>query len=55
MFAEAEGSDKYESANVVESVGETPTTFQSAKESSDAFKWKEACDSDMALLHTNMT
>ncbi|KAG3127847.1 hypothetical protein PC128_g27045 [Phytophthora cactorum] len=32
-----------------------PTTFKSAMESSDAVKWKEACDSELESLHKNDT
>uniref|UniRef100_A0AAV1TJZ5 Uncharacterized protein n=1 Tax=Peronospora matthiolae TaxID=2874970 RepID=A0AAV1TJZ5_9STRA len=36
----------FEAAYIVDSVGETPTTFKSAMKSSDSGKWKEACDSE---------
>uniref|UniRef100_H3H7B8 Reverse transcriptase Ty1/copia-type domain-containing protein n=1 Tax=Phytophthora ramorum TaxID=164328 RepID=H3H7B8_PHYRM len=39
----------------VPSVGEMPTTFKSAMESSDAVKWKEACDSECDSLLKNDT
>ncbi|KAG3230217.1 hypothetical protein PI124_g24684 [Phytophthora idaei] len=32
-----------------------PTTFKSAMESSDAVKWKEACDSELESLHKDDT
>uniref|UniRef100_A0AAV1V3A7 Reverse transcriptase Ty1/copia-type domain-containing protein n=1 Tax=Peronospora matthiolae TaxID=2874970 RepID=A0AAV1V3A7_9STRA len=34
----------------MDSEGESPMTFKSAMESSDAVKWKEACDSEMKYL-----
>uniref|UniRef100_H3H8Y7 Integrase catalytic domain-containing protein n=1 Tax=Phytophthora ramorum TaxID=164328 RepID=H3H8Y7_PHYRM len=46
MSAAAQESQDFEAAYVVDSVGEMPTTFKSAMESSDAVKWKEACDSE---------
>lgn len=39
----------------MDSVGEVPTTFKSAMESSNAAKWKEACDSEVDSLHKNTT
>ncbi|KAG3121827.1 hypothetical protein C6341_g27222 [Phytophthora cactorum] len=42
MSAAAQESQDFEAAYVVDSVGEMPTTFKSAMESSDAIKWKEA-------------
>uniref|UniRef100_A0AAV1VF38 Reverse transcriptase Ty1/copia-type domain-containing protein n=1 Tax=Peronospora matthiolae TaxID=2874970 RepID=A0AAV1VF38_9STRA len=39
----------------MDSVGELPTTFKSAMESSDAVKWKEACDSEMESLRKTKT
>ena len=45
----------YEAAHVVYSVGGMPTTFKSAMESSDADKWKDACDSELESLHKNNT
>lgn len=42
-------------AHVVYSVGELPTAFQSAMESSDANKWREACDSEYQSLSKNDT
>uniref|UniRef100_A0AAV1VK26 Integrase catalytic domain-containing protein n=1 Tax=Peronospora matthiolae TaxID=2874970 RepID=A0AAV1VK26_9STRA len=39
----------------LEHVGETPTTFKSAMESSDSGKWKEACDSEFDSLQRNDT
>ncbi|KAG2758739.1 Retrovirus-related Pol polyprotein from transposon TNT 1-94 [Phytophthora cactorum] len=55
MSAAAQESQDFEAAYVVDSVGEMPTTFKSAMESSDAIKWKEACDSEMESLHKNET
>ncbi|GMF26882.1 unnamed protein product [Phytophthora lilii] len=46
MSATARGEEKFEAAYVVDSVGEMPTTFKSAMASSNAAKWKEACDSE---------
>ena len=43
------------SAHVVHSVGDLPTTFESALESSDASKWREACDSEYDSLMKNDT
>uniref|UniRef100_A0AAV1TII3 Reverse transcriptase Ty1/copia-type domain-containing protein n=1 Tax=Peronospora matthiolae TaxID=2874970 RepID=A0AAV1TII3_9STRA len=45
----------FEAAYIVDSVGETPTTFKSAMESSDSGKWKEACDSEFDSLQRNDT
>ena len=42
-------------AHVVHSVGELPTTFESAMESSDASKWREACESEYQSLTKNGT
>ncbi|KAF1318440.1 Gag-pol polyprotein, partial [Globisporangium splendens] len=42
-------------AHVVYSVGELPTTFESAMESSDASKWREACESEYQSLKENNT
>ena len=42
-------------AYVVDSVGEVPTSFKSAMESSDAGKWKEACESEFESLIKNKT
>ncbi|KAF1316242.1 Integrase catalytic core protein, partial [Globisporangium splendens] len=42
-------------AHVVYSVGELPTTFESAMESSDASKWREACESEYQSLKENDT
>lgn len=42
-------------AHVVDSVGDLPTSFESAMESSDASKWKEACDSEFESLNKNKT
>uniref|UniRef100_H3H767 Reverse transcriptase Ty1/copia-type domain-containing protein n=1 Tax=Phytophthora ramorum TaxID=164328 RepID=H3H767_PHYRM len=53
MSAAAQESQDFEAAYVVDSVGEMPTTFKSAMESSDAVKWKEACDSECDSLLKN--
>uniref|UniRef100_A0AAV1TVM9 Reverse transcriptase Ty1/copia-type domain-containing protein n=1 Tax=Peronospora matthiolae TaxID=2874970 RepID=A0AAV1TVM9_9STRA len=45
----------FEAAYIVDSVGETPTTFKSAMESSDSGKWKEACDLEFDSLQRNDT
>ena len=50
-----EDEDSFEAAFVVDSVGEMPTTFQSSMESSNAVKWKEACDSEIDSLRKNKT
>uniref|UniRef100_H3H9V7 Integrase catalytic domain-containing protein n=1 Tax=Phytophthora ramorum TaxID=164328 RepID=H3H9V7_PHYRM len=55
MSAAAQESQDFEAAYVVNSVGEMPTTFKSAMESSDAVKWKEACDSECDSLLKNDT
>ncbi|KAG3155759.1 hypothetical protein PI126_g9026 [Phytophthora idaei] len=55
MSAVASGEGDFEAAFVVDSVGEMPTTFKSAMESSNAAKWKEACDSEMESLRKNGT
>ncbi|KAG6590646.1 Retrovirus-related Pol polyprotein from transposon TNT 1-94 [Phytophthora cinnamomi] len=55
MSAAAQESQDFEAAYVVDSVGEMPTTFKSAMESSDAAKWKEACDSEYDSLLKNKT
>uniref|UniRef100_H3H842 Integrase catalytic domain-containing protein n=1 Tax=Phytophthora ramorum TaxID=164328 RepID=H3H842_PHYRM len=55
MSAAAQESQDFEAAYVVDSVGEMPTTFKSAMESSDAVKWKEACDSECDSLLKNDT
>ena len=44
-----------EDAYIVDSVGEVPTTFKSAIESSDADKWEEACNSEFEPLCKNDT
>ena len=44
-----------EAAYVVDSVGEMPTTFKSAMESSDADKWQKACHSEIESLRKNKT
>lgn len=53
MSATADTSHSVEAADVVDSVGNLPRTFKSAMESSDAVKWKEACDSEMNSLRDN--
>uniref|UniRef100_A0AAV1VIJ3 Uncharacterized protein n=1 Tax=Peronospora matthiolae TaxID=2874970 RepID=A0AAV1VIJ3_9STRA len=45
----------FEAAYIVDSVGEMPTTFKSAMESSDSGKWKKACDSEFDSLQRNDT
>ncbi|KAH7488926.1 Retrovirus-related Pol polyprotein from transposon RE1 [Phytophthora ramorum] len=55
MSAAAQENQDFEAAYVVDSVGEMPTTFKSAMESSDAVKWKEACDSECDSLLKNDT
>ncbi|KAG6616420.1 Gag-pol Polyprotein [Phytophthora cinnamomi] len=45
----------FDAAFVVDSVGEMPTTFVSAMESSNSAKWKEACDSEINSLRKNET
>ena len=50
-----EGEDHEDFALVVNSVGDMPTSFKSAMESSDASKWKEACDSEFESLKKNKT
>ena len=55
MAATAHDIPDVETAYIVDSVGEMPTTFQSAMESSDAVRWKEACDSEIASLLQNAT
>ena len=51
----AQESHDFEAAYVMDSVGEMPTTFKSAMESSDAVNWKEACDSGMESLRKTKT
>ena len=48
-------AQEFEAAYVVDSVGEMPTTYKSAMESSNAAKWKDACDSEVASLRKNKT
>ncbi|KAG3103454.1 Retrovirus-related Pol polyprotein from transposon TNT 1-94 [Phytophthora idaei] len=55
MSAAAQESQDFEAAYVVDSVRVMPTTFKSAMESSDAIKWKEACDSEYESLRKNDT
>ena len=43
----------FEAVYVVDSVGELPTKFKSAMESSNAVKWKDACDSEVTSLRKN--
>ncbi|KAF1334706.1 Integrase catalytic core protein, partial [Globisporangium splendens] len=47
--------EEEECAHVVYSVGDLPTSFESAMESSNASKWKEACDSEFESLRKNET
>ncbi|CEG39881.1 gag-pol polyprotein [Plasmopara halstedii] len=44
-----------EAAFIVDSVGEMPTTFKSAMESSEAVEWREACNSEIESLRRNKT
>ena len=55
MSATAHDIPDVATAYIVDSVGEMPTTFQSAMESSDAVRWKEVCDSEIASLLQNAT
>ena len=56
MSAVASGQEEdFEAAYVVNSVGELTTTFKSAMESSNADKWKEACDLEVDSLCKNKT
>ena len=55
MSAAAQEKYNVEAAYIVDSVGEMPTTFKLAMESSDAVKCKEACDLEMDSLHKNKT
>ena len=55
ISAVAQESHDFEAAYVMDSVGELPETFKSAMESSDAVKWKEACDSEMESLRKTKT
>lgn len=48
-------AENFEAAFVVDSVGEMPTTYKSAMESSEAAKWKEACRSEMESLRRSNT
>uniref|UniRef100_A0AAV1UQ06 Integrase catalytic domain-containing protein n=1 Tax=Peronospora matthiolae TaxID=2874970 RepID=A0AAV1UQ06_9STRA len=52
---EEEVEHEEDCANVVDSVGEVPMTFSSAMESSDARKWREACESEFQSLCKNNT
>uniref|UniRef100_A0AAV1UEK1 Reverse transcriptase Ty1/copia-type domain-containing protein n=1 Tax=Peronospora matthiolae TaxID=2874970 RepID=A0AAV1UEK1_9STRA len=45
----------FEAAYIMDSVGEMPTTFKSAMESSDSGKWKEVCDSEFDSFQINDT
>ncbi|TMW61094.1 hypothetical protein Poli38472_014555 [Pythium oligandrum] len=47
--------EEEEYAHVVYSVGDLPTSFKSAMESSDASQWMEACDSEFESLRKNET
>uniref|UniRef100_A0AAV1TT43 Reverse transcriptase Ty1/copia-type domain-containing protein n=1 Tax=Peronospora matthiolae TaxID=2874970 RepID=A0AAV1TT43_9STRA len=55
MSAVAQVEDDFETAYVVNSVGDIPTTFKSAMESNNAVKWKEARDSEIDSLRKNTT
>uniref|UniRef100_A0AAV1UYL3 Uncharacterized protein n=1 Tax=Peronospora matthiolae TaxID=2874970 RepID=A0AAV1UYL3_9STRA len=55
MSAVAQVEDDFETAYVVDSVGDMPKTFKSAMESNNAVKWKEACDSEIDSLRKNKT
>ena len=54
MSATATASD-IETAYVVYSGGEMPTTYKSAMESNDASNWNEACQSELDSLRKNET
>ena len=45
----------FASAYAVDSVGEMPTSFMSAMQSTNAAQWKGTCDSEVASLHKNKT
>lgn len=47
--------EEEERDHIVYSVGELPTSFKSAMESSDASKWNEACESETKSLYKNKT
>ena len=55
MSAAAQDITNYEAVYVMDSVGDMPTTFKSAMESSDAMKWKEACNTEYDSLRQNDT
>ena len=56
MLASIEEEHKQEAcAHVVHLVGDLPTSFVSAMESSDVNKWNEACDSELESLNKNKT
>uniref|UniRef100_A0AAV1V1V5 Reverse transcriptase Ty1/copia-type domain-containing protein n=1 Tax=Peronospora matthiolae TaxID=2874970 RepID=A0AAV1V1V5_9STRA len=55
MSAVAQVEDDFETAYLVDSVGDIPKTFKSAMESNNAVKWKEACDSEIDSLRKNKT
>jgi hypothetical protein len=55
LLASIEEEEEEECAHVVYSVGDLPTSFESAMESSDASKWMEACDSEFESLSKNET
>uniref|UniRef100_A0AAV1VDM2 Reverse transcriptase Ty1/copia-type domain-containing protein n=1 Tax=Peronospora matthiolae TaxID=2874970 RepID=A0AAV1VDM2_9STRA len=48
-----EEEDEEDCDNVVDSVGAVPMTFSSAMDSSDARKWREACESEFQSLCKN--
>ncbi|KAF1318429.1 Integrase catalytic core protein, partial [Globisporangium splendens] len=55
LLASIEEEEEEECAHVVYSGGDLPTSFESAMESSNASKWKEACDSEFESLCKNET
>uniref|UniRef100_A0AAV1V2R0 Reverse transcriptase Ty1/copia-type domain-containing protein n=1 Tax=Peronospora matthiolae TaxID=2874970 RepID=A0AAV1V2R0_9STRA len=55
MSAVAQVEDDFETAYVVDSVGDMLTTYKSAMESNNAVKWKEACESEIDSLRKNKT
>jgi transposase InsO family protein len=55
LLTSIEEDGEEERDHVVYSVGDLPTSFKSAMESSDASKWEEACDSEFESLRKNET
>uniref|UniRef100_A0AAV1V8S7 Reverse transcriptase Ty1/copia-type domain-containing protein n=1 Tax=Peronospora matthiolae TaxID=2874970 RepID=A0AAV1V8S7_9STRA len=55
MSAVAQVEEDFETAYVVDSVGDMLKTFKSAMESNNAVKWKEAYDSEIDSLRKNKT